>query len=269
MRIFIPTRRRQDIQFTAKNLQNAGIEATYVIDKDDTPPTDPPFEFIKVDCTGISNVRQEIVRLSKDKHICMMDDDLSFFVRDDIQFESLRMAEAGEIVEMVQWLGNALFEYAHAGISARTQNFQCTYRLIKADSFVLETTRPYRIYGYDKTILDGEKLDFGAGLDVNTMDDFHMTLELLELGYPNIVNFKFAQEQRSSNSPGGAATYRDLEMLKRCAINLQQLHPSVVKTVEKKTINSWGGTRAKPVWRTDVRIQWQKALGIRANERLL
>jgi len=266
MKIFIPTKNRQDIQHTAKNLAEAGIEAIYVIDENDHPPVDPPFEFVRIDCTGISNVRQAIINLSDDNKILMMDDDLSFFVRDSLESESLRLAKPFEIADMIQWLDVALNEYAHASISARTQNFQCTYRLQKANAFTLETVRPYRIYGFDKSIVEGEKLEFGAGLKINVQDDFHITLELLELGYPNIVNFKYAHEQRGSNSRGGAATYRNIELLEKCAQNLKQRHPKVVKVVQKKTINSWGGTLERPVFRTDVIIQWQKALGLRSSE---
>jgi glycosyltransferase involved in cell wall biosynthesis len=266
MKIFIPTKNRQDIQHTAKNLAEAGIRAIYVIDENDDPPINPPFEFIRINCTGISNIRQAIIDLSDDDKICMMDDDLSFFVRDNIESVSLRMIKPFEIADMIQWLDVALDEYAHASISARTQNFQCTYRLQEANAFTLETVRPYRIYGFDKSVIEGEKLEFGAGLKINIQDDFHITLELLELGYPNIVNFKYAHEQRGSNSRGGAATYRDLELLKQCVENLKRLHPEVVKIVEKKTINSWGGTSEHPVFRTDVVIQWQKALGLRSLE---
>jgi len=266
MKIFIPTKNRQDIQHTAKKLAEAGIEAVYVIDENDSPPIDPPFEFIRINCTGINNIRQAIVKLSDDNKICMMDDDLSFFVRDNTEVVDLRMIKPFEIVDMIQWLDEALNEYAHASISARTQNFQCTYRLQKANVFTLETVRPYRIYGFDKSIIEGEKLEFGAGLKINIQDDFHITLELLELGYPNIVNFKYAHEQRGSNSRGGAATYRDLELLERCALNLKQHHPEVVKLVKKKTINSWRGSPENPVFRTDVIIQWQKALGLRSSK---
>jgi hypothetical protein len=260
---------------TVQQLRMGGVSAKYKCflaiprsewsEYSDSVP--PEFDCLPLDCTGINNVRQYIMEHCTDNKVLMIDDDLSFFHRPSIKQTDLYQATGPQIMEMIEWLDDALENYAHCSISARTQNFQNTYRLIKANSFELETTRPWRVYGFRKDIFMGEQLDFHAGLDINTMDDFHMTLQLLELGYRNLVNFNFAHEQRGSNSTGGAATYRDLELLKICALNLVDKHPpGIVKAVKRRTINSWGGTPQNPVYRTDVRIQWQKALATRVND---
>jgi len=279
MKIIIPTKSRVDIQFTANQLIMANIphkykcymviprseEAEYVKRYGDN------FQIVLIDCEGINNVRQYIIEhcTVEDNKILMMDDDLRFFERPDIDDVSLYQATKEQIVEMIWWIENQLETFAHCSIAARTQNFQLTSRMQRAESFELEVVRPYRIYGFRKDIVLGEKLDFHAGLQINTMDDFHMTLNLLELGYPNIVSCRWAHDQCTSNSRGGCSTYRDLELLKTCALNLKEKHSQVVTIVEKETKSSWGGTPDKPITRTDVRIQWQKALGIRANESIL
>ena len=170
----------------------------------------------------------------------MMDDDLRFFYRPNINDVSLFKSTNEQIFEMIQWIKDQLENYAHVSISARTQNFHLTNKMKQVKGYELKTVRPYRIYGFRKDIISGEKLDFHAGLDINIQDDFHMTLNLLELGYPNIVSCKWAHEQCNSNSRGGASTYRDLKLLKTYALNLKEKHPQVVKIVQKTTKSSWG-----------------------------
>lgn len=273
MKIIIPTMQRADRQHTVQQLRMSGVSTEYkcflAIPRDETNSYNipPEFGYLLLDCSGINNVRQYIVEHCTDNKILMIDDDLNFFYRPYLEDVELYQATGEQILAAIKWIDEKLEDYAHCSLSARTQNFQTTNRILRENSLELKTVRPWRIYGFRKDIILGEQLDFHAGLDVNTMDDFHITLSLLELGYPNIVNFKYAHEQRGSNSKGGAATYRDLELLKKCALNLEAKHPKgIVKTVQRKTINSWGATKKNPVWRTDVRIQWQKALGIRVDE---
>jgi hypothetical protein len=279
MKIIIPTMQRVGIQFTAKNLIDAGITNLYkcfmIVPIEEGSLYNEAygrhFKIISTKLHGINNIRQYAIENcnTEDNKILMMDDDLRFFVRPYIEDVSLFQASSEDIKNMILWLDKQLDNYAHVSISARTQNFQLTSRMERAGSFELITVRPYRIYGFRKDIILGEKLDFHAGLKINTMDDFHMTLNLLELGYTNIVSCKWSHDQCNSNSKGGASTYRDLELLRICALNLKEKHPNVVKVVNKTTRNSWGGTNENPVTRTDVIIQWQKALGIRINESIL
>ena len=276
MKIVIPSMARADIQFTVNQLKMGGIPDRYkcylVIPKEEYNKymvfLKLGFHIIPTIAEGINNVRQFVMEYckNKDDKILMMDDDLRFFTRPEFYDVALFQSTGEEILLMIQWLEKQLDDYAHASISARTQNFQLTSRMERAEGFELKVVRPYRIYGYRQDIVLGEGLDFHAGLQVNTMDDFHMTLNLLELGYRNIVSCRWAHDQCTSNSRGGAASYRDLEMLKMCALNLKEKHPQVVKTRLATTRSSWGGTPENPVTRTDVTIQWQKALGIRAGE---
>lgn len=276
MKIVIPTMQRSEIQFTVNQLKMGGIPNKYkcylVVPKEEFSEYHKyfgdNFNIVPITEKGINNVRQYIMEhcKTKDDKLLMIDDDLRFFTRPSFYDVALFQSSGEEILMMIQWLEKQLDNYAHCSISARTQNFQLTNRIKRAESFELKTVRPYRIYGYRQDIVLGEKLDFHAGLQINTMDDFHMTLNLLELGYPNIVSCRWAHDQCTSNSRGGASTYRDLELLKICALNLKEKHPQVVKTRLVTTKSSWGGTPENPVTRTDVTIQWQKALGIRTEE---
>jgi hypothetical protein len=274
MKIIIPSKARSDRLHTVRELERSGVidlyECFIAIPRNEWPEYSNAvpmrIKCLPLDCTGINNVRQHIIEHCTDDKVLMIDDDLTFFHRPLLDHEDLFKANDEDILKAIQWLDVQLDSFAHCSISARTQNFQCTKRLVKAEKFELQTTRPYRIYGFRRDIFLGEGLNFHAGLKINVQDDFHATLCLLELGYPNIVNFEFAQEQRGSNSKGGCSTYREIELLNRCSVNLKSKHPEVVKITKKTTINSWGGTPENPVTRMDVIIQWQKALGIRGTE---
>jgi len=287
MHIYIPSMNRWNEPFTIDALIGAGIQNFWPITI--VVPDGQQGEYEKftmqsgkgIDVYGlpvtfhIAETRQWIIDSSSHDFILMMDDDLTFFVRPELDEVTLVQSAPEDIKNMLVWIENALQEYAHVSISTREQNFQNSkYLEDKAlidtpspNDWVLECRRPYRIYGFDRQIILGEELKFGTSAEINTMDDFHITLSLIELGYLNAVNFKWAHNQRGSNTKGGASCYRDLNVLQKSAEALQAAHPSVVKLVDKETISSWGGTSTNPTHRTDVRIQWQKALGIRASER--
>lgn len=276
MKIIIPSMGRSDILSTAKQLQFAGIPKKYecfiVVIPEERNIYEKyygdSFRIISVALRGTNNVRQFVIENCnvEDNKILMMDDDLRFFHRPDMDNVSLYQSTGEQILEMVRWIEQQLENYAHVGIPTRTQNFQLTSRMEKAKSFELKTVRLNHLHAFRKDIILGEELNFHGGLEINVMEDFNMVLNLLELGYPNIMSCKWAHNQRFSNSRGGATSYRSLELLKICALKLKEQHPQVVTVVQKTTKSSWGGTPDNPVTRTDVRIQWQKSLGIRAGE---
>lgn len=277
MKIYIPTMQRASIQHTAKGLILGGVNKAYecslVIPTEEINLYDEffrqGFKLIPTELYGISDIRQFLVESCGTRKILMMDDDLKFFTRSSIHDNCLEKATGKDILEMVGWIEKSLNDYAHVGISTRTQNFQLSRRIERAESLDIEVCRLNHLHAFDTEIILGEGLDFKAGMEINTMEDFHMVLNLLELGYYNILSCKWAHNQSGSNTPGGATLYRNLELHRQCALNLKNRHPDVVKIVDKTTISSWGGSHDNPVTRTDVRIAWQKAINIKSNERKL
>ena len=117
---------------------------------------------------------------------------------------------------------------------------------------IRECCRVARVIGYDRDIFLDSRADF---TNSTVMDDFEVTLALLCRGYPNGVLNTYAQNQKSSNAPGGASLYRTLGMHKAAAEKLASRYPQFVRTVEKTTKTAWNGAT-----RTDVIVQWKKAL---------
>lgn len=212
----------------------------------------------------IDSTRQQILENASSwdtkGQVCMVDDDLTFFKRvNGMDDAELRKVEGEELLSLIRSIEQKLDEgYVHVSVSARMGNN------VSEEKWV-ENTRPYRIYAYDSQTVLAEGCSFKMnGVDVNNMDDFHMTLQLLELGYPNIVNFEFCHNQPSSLSNGGASTYHTVEKQSLLAETLAKNHPGFVRVVEKHTETSWGGLPRK-----DVVISWKKAFGSRASERKL
>jgi hypothetical protein len=86
------------------------------------------------------------------------------------------------------------------------------------------------------------------------MEDFDVTLQLLRLGYANIVLAQWVHNQRGSGASGGCSTYRTMDMQAKAAKGLAKLHAPFVNVVYKQTSHAWGGQA-----RQDVVIAWKKA----------
>jgi hypothetical protein len=116
-----------------------------------------------------------------------------------------------------------------------------------------EITRMMRALAYNTEIIKAHNLRFDH---LKIMEDFDMTLSLLELGYPNRVSYKYANGQRTSGDAGGCSIYRNRAAQREGAIQLYKRHPKYVKIVGKKTKTSWSDMGNV---RTDVRINWKDA----------
>jgi hypothetical protein len=155
------------------------------------------------------------------------------------------MSEIGGMINLLyKWLRDG---FVHVGISSRNGNNR-----IEAD--YVDVARMNNAYAYDREAV----LACGARFDrLKVMEDFDITLTLLEKGYPNRVTYEYAWGQRRSGDEGGCSLYRNDEMQREAALELARLHPGLVKIVEKESKEAWGGFESST--RTDVNIQWKKA----------
>lgn len=270
--LYIPSRSRVDRQMTLRRLLDDGVTNPITI----IVPASEFQEYYDVhnsdqvsvmgvdDAYSIAETRQWILKSADESgqlHIAMLDDDLRFIVRIDAENPetiALRQPVAGEIVQIIDWVQARLeFGYAHVSLSARGGN-QNVFMFEK------EVTRPYRIYAFNTKVFKEEGILFKPDSfdGFFSMDDFYSTIQLMALGYPNIVSFYYASDQSASNSKGGASEYRGIDQHSACAVALGNLYPEFVKVMEKETLISWNG---EP--RLDVRIQWQKLFGHKVAER--
>lgn len=204
---------------------------------------------------GIATTRQWIVQKALEEleeKVFMIDDDLHFIVRgkmedptDDVH---LRPCDEEDFLEMVRWVSDTLDSRAHCAISMREGNNR-----VEGFYATQEATRGIRAVGYDLRVLQEHEVMFRD--EVEGREDLDMTLQLLRLGYPNVVTYHWAQGQRTADAAGGLHGTRDGEQLDSTAVRLSELHPTFVKL--RKKINKTGGMAGE---RTEVTIYWKKAL---------
>lgn len=244
MRIYIPTKGRVGRQLTRVNLQldSCPWPVTYVVPESEHMNHGPNI-LVVPQYYRFSETKQMI--LDQGGLQVVIDDDLQIFRRGE--GTRLHLCTPNDIKDMWAKIYQYLMDgYVHGAISAREGNNHN-----EADHAI--NTRAMRFHFWNADILNKEKLQF---TDIETKQDFHMTLSLLELGYMNIVDFEFAQNQAGSDTRGGCSSYRTKEVMDRDSHRLAELHPGFVTVVKKDNDGEWGQ-------RTDVRIAWKKALGAR------
>jgi hypothetical protein len=191
----------------------------------------------------LSLVIQHILDVANQPRIIVCDDDLKFAMRRGAG-TTLSSASVSDITDAIDWVYRALATHAHAGISARFGN-----NTVDAN---VKTIGPIRsILGLRVDVLRAH----GVRADrLPSKADYDLTLQLLELGYANVINYRYTHDQVGGPSlPGGCTSYRGNAMHTEAAVGLAKLHPDVVTTVVKDA-KQWDGMA-----RTDVRVQWKKA----------
>jgi hypothetical protein len=249
MRIYIPSRGRWHRQTTVKNLPYIVLpNVTIVVPVDQYESYSrnmPTMEVVAPDIpSGIGPCRQWCCE-QQDRKVIMMDDDL-VFARRRIDVPT-KFEDAGDedVLDMLADIENMLDLFAHVGVSTREGGNRDTLQ------FAYDT-RLLRILAFRTDILKEEGIRFDQ---IPVMEDFYVGLSLLTRGYRNIKLNYIVHNQHGSGTEGGCSTYRDKEMQRDAALKLAGMFPQFVTAVEKETKGAWGGGV-----RTDVRIQWKRAL---------
>jgi hypothetical protein len=255
-RIYIPSAGRASRQITLSTIPKKWLpHTTLVVPEGQGPGYMQHTDIDVVECpaSSIGGTRQWIIDTTDDDYILMMDDDLYFYHR----AEPFKVGLVGNTKKdntlMIETLFGTLAsgKYIHVGVAPRTEAsfYLCGHKIC---------TRINNVHGYDVKQMRKLGKKIGARFDkLKLMEDFHVTLTLLENGFPNKVLLDYVWNQPGSNTDGGCSTYRTPEAQAKAARKLAALHPDYVKVVEKKVVGktSWEGMKT----RTDVRIQWHKA----------
>lgn len=251
--VVIPTYGRSGNQETLRQLVAAGINVTLVIqerEEEEHVKYLGPHVMIHVLPPGIMTIaptRQFILEnVGVNDAFVMVDDDLTFYHRREDDPTKLRDITPEELYFAFQRMANVLTlgPYSHVGFASR----EGANRNIEE---VVENTRIMRVLGYNRATLKLLGIRFD---DMEVMEDFHVALQLLEHGHPNVILNTYAHNQAGSGATGGCSHFRTPELHARNAERLATFHSSFVKVVEKTTKGAWGGGTRK-----DVNIQWKKA----------
>jgi hypothetical protein len=247
MNILIPSSNRPHKQTTYDNLPQSLKEKVTIVIPFEQKNTYP--EHLPIICTpptirGIGATRQWICDVYFGK-ILMLDDDIVFATRRDDNPSKFRDSTEEELVALFDNIESCMDDgFVHGAVAPREGANRTT------DEF-LYNVRCLRALFYNSDVMHREKIRF---TDMEVMEDFHVALSLLRLGYPSVTHNYMVQNQNGSDLPGGCSVYRTSDVQRKAALELQAKHPDFVKVVEKTTKTAWGGTT-----RTDVNVAWKKA----------
>lgn len=249
--VYIPSKGRANKQPTLASLSPAILKRTSLLVEYDEEwlyqdTVNVNVISLPIGLTGICNSRQWAIDNCKTDYLFMLDDDMTFFIREEHSVK-LSIATENNINDMFSNLINWMdFDNIPVvGVSARQGNNH-------EENDYKEATRQMNFHGIDVNkfkelglVFDGQEL----------MEDFYMVLSLLTGGHYNRVYYKYCWNQIGSGSEGGCSTFRTPELQKLCAEKLHKKFPDFVTVVKKKTTSTWKEFGE----RYDVRVQWKKA----------
>ncbi len=195
---------------------------------------------------GISKKRQWCVDNCETKYLFMIDDDLVFCNRKELDIK-LERSDHSKIEtmfkELIKWMESD--NKVMVGISARQGNNH-------VEQEYKDNTRQTAFHGIDVERFKNEGLRFDTS---ELMEDFNLLLTMFTRGISNRVSYEYCWNQLGSGAQGGCSGYRTNDLQRECALALKERFPDFVSVVEKKSKTGWKGMET----RTDVRIQWKKA----------
>ena len=250
MHIIIPSHLRAENQITLKSIPKSLLDKTTIVvrrnQRYDYKKNIKTCKVVSIpnEINFISGKRQWILENFK-PHVCMLDDDMNFFKRNENG--KLRNASENDMVDVFnlleKWLNEGLI---HVGVSSRFGNNR-----IAEDFF--ENCRMSNFYAFNSQKI----CELGVRFDrLPVMEDFDLTLQLLEKGYKNRVTYQYAWGQAKSGMKGGCSEYRDFLMQRKTAMKLALLHPGIVKPVFKESKTDWENIGTG---RVDVKVSWKRA----------
>lgn len=250
MKLFIPTYKRVKKQKTWEVLPDAIKEFTYLVCPESEAKLHKAVNrqvlAVPDSVKGIAKTRQWILENADDDEILMLDDDQSFRCREAGSYKLRPMVDS-DYQDMLDAASETLKEYNAVGISAQAGNNRTFPKSVVAPG------RMYNMYALNRNFFLDNDIRFDA---MTVMEDFHVTLSMLKMGYSNAILQDWCWGSPGSNADGGCSNYRTAEVQREGALKLASLHAPFVTVVEKES-KSWGNGLET---RTDVRVQWKKAL---------
>ena len=185
-----------------------------------------------------------------DSHFLMVDDDIRFLVRQDIDDWRLREATIEDVDQMLDWMGRTIRGtrgMSLLSVSPREGNNRPGVGT--PEDLLVMQQRIHRVYMWDT-----EEFLALEHLRVTVAEDFDLALQSLRRGRQIGMCYYWGHGQRTTQDTGGASDYRTLEVHNAAVERLAQLHPGIVRVVDKQT--KGGGDLAS---RNESVISWQMA----------
>jgi hypothetical protein len=184
------------------------------------------------------------------KHFLMVDDDIRFLVRQDIDDWRLREATIEDVDQMLAWMKQTIVStrgLTLLSVSPREGNNRPGVGT--PEDLMVMQQRIHRVYMWDTAAFLALE-----HLRVTVAEDFDLALQTLERGNQIAMCYYWGHGQRTTQDTGGASDYRTLEVHNAAVERLAELHPGIVRVVDKQT--KGGGELSS---RKESVISWQAA----------
>ena len=252
--IFIPTLGRSHNQITYDNLPEKWKKKTYLVVQEHESHLYQNYNILVLPnhIRSIAPTREWISKQNINKIYGVLDDDLKFYrtrMKDEDLPKSKRKMTDEDFDELektvCEWLNN---DIAVCGLSnaVRPPNIKQEYEDNKSVNAVF--------------FFSGEKIPVYdiSWNDCVFSEDTHVMLQIIEKGFKNRISNRFRFESTPLHTSGGCSSYRTIENQNESNKLLYQLHPDVVKLVEKE-VKRGGFKGLKSIGTI---VQWKKAYNI-------
>lgn len=246
--VYIPTYQRIDKQVTLERIpKSSGVDngrvvlvATKAEAKKLERTHNVPVLVQPDTITNIAQKRAWIIEQCRYERMIMLDDDLRFCYRHNFGSPSLLTVDPHHEGANRAWTNfeRALEHFAHAGLGARMGSQDKKFR------WGINTRMMY-VLGYQTRII--QKCRLGS---IGTREDMDYTLQLFQMGYRNLINYRLVVDQTFAKN-GGMTEERTIERSDKDAVRLAKRYPGLVEVIQKNYKES--------VPRKEVRVSWRKS----------
>ena len=250
MKLYILTYKRHDTQVTYNDLPEQLKKKTALVVQQCEEHLYDRTKFNEVivlppHINNIEPTRAWVMQNTTEEKYVMLDDDLVFFKKHpDNKSIMIQCSETKEdIIEMFDEIERDLDTYMHISCTPRLGSNRIT------EDFV-ENARPVHLHGFRNEAKNYIKFN-----EIDYKEDFHYALCLMKAGFKNKVYFKWICSPAPTQAKGGCSEKRNQETHNKSTLKLAELHPGLVKVVEKN-YKSMGGDIKN---RLECVIQWKKA----------
>ena len=230
-RLYIPTYDRVGKQLAFDSLPNKWKDKAILVVHPDEVHEGYPTLSCPVQGTGIAPVREWIAQHGQGTRYGVIDDDIEFLYtrKEDEEGPSNIKLDDNMFDSMINIFNDWMdMGYMHCGADA-------SWNPPTRDKDHKECGRICGNVFYDGERLPVDDIDW-TGLPI--AEDYYVTLQLLTMGFPNMISYRARVNPNETQAKGGCSTFRSLEIHNESMRELQRRFPQFVKLREKIAKNS-------------------------------
>lgn len=259
--IFIPTYRRAGRVKTIGFMSKQALKVTALVVRPDeyTAYFDAYSNTVGICClpttvTNLSKTRQWILDHAPTRYVMMLDDDLEFHYRPDINSWNLKKFGLADGPMFDDMVGRMMAKMQAEGI------VHCAVSPVEGNSHYIDERRTMkwnyglrymRAYIFDISVVG----HFKYADECSGCEDFELALQLTEAGHQSVLTYAYAQTHKA-NEKGGLDKAASVLSHNAAMEDLKRRHPDFVRLVPKPRKKDKLGN----VW-VDAVISWKKAYG--------